>query len=132
MQQFRADLHIHSRFSRATSGRLNIRHLAAWARVKGLDVLGTGDFTHPEWRAELAGHLVLDESSGLYRLRDPRGGSSGAAVIISFSCVFYFDYLLSLVSPVLLCFSAVVRCGATCAAGRWAAVLPYLVCVHPG
>ncbi|WP_353118515.1 UvrD-helicase domain-containing protein [Nitratidesulfovibrio sp.] len=73
MQQFRADLHIHSRFSRATSGRLNARHLAAWARVKGLDVLGTGDFTHPKWRAELAEQLVLDEPSGLYRLRDPRG-----------------------------------------------------------
>jgi uncharacterized protein (TIGR00375 family) len=73
MQQFRADLHIHSRFSRATSGRLNARHLAAWARVKGLDVLGTGDFTHPKWRAELAEQLVLDEASGLYRLRDPRG-----------------------------------------------------------
>uniref|UniRef100_B8DM59 UvrD/REP helicase n=1 Tax=Nitratidesulfovibrio vulgaris (strain DSM 19637 / Miyazaki F) TaxID=883 RepID=B8DM59_NITV9 len=73
MQQFRADLHIHSRFSRATSGRLNARHLAAWARVKGLDVLGTGDFTHPRWRAELAEQLVPDEASGLYRLRDPRG-----------------------------------------------------------
>ncbi len=73
MQQFRADLHIHSRFSRATSGRLNARHLAAWARVKGLDVLGTGDFTHPKWRAELAEQLVVDEASGLYRLRDPRG-----------------------------------------------------------
>ena len=44
---FIADLHIHSRFSRATSKALNPRHLAAWARCKGINVLGTGDFTHP-------------------------------------------------------------------------------------
>ena len=65
---FIADLHIHSRFSRATSKALNARHLAAWARCKGINVLGTGDFTHPQWRAELAEHLVLDEATGLYRL----------------------------------------------------------------
>lgn len=46
---FIADLHIHSRFSRATSKALTPRHLAAWARCKGIDVLGTGDFTHPQW-----------------------------------------------------------------------------------
>lgn len=65
---FIADLHIHSRFSRATSKALNPRHLAAWARCKGINVLGTGDFTHPQWRAELAEQLVLDEATGLYRL----------------------------------------------------------------
>jgi Uncharacterized conserved protein len=65
---FIADLHIHSRFSRATSKALNPRHLAAWARCKGINVLGTGDFTHPQWRAELAEQLVLDETTGLYRL----------------------------------------------------------------
>lgn len=42
MSTFRADLHIHSRFSRATSSRLTIPHLAAWAGVKGIDVLATG------------------------------------------------------------------------------------------
>ncbi|MDD4701222.1 MAG: endonuclease Q family protein, partial [Desulfovibrio sp.] len=66
---FIADLHIHSRFSRATSKALNARHLAAWARCKGIGVLGTGDFTHPQWRAELAEQLELDEASGLYRLK---------------------------------------------------------------
>lgn len=65
---FIADLHIHSRFSRATSKALNPRHLAAWARCKGINVLGTGDFTHPQWRADLAEQLVLDEETGLYRL----------------------------------------------------------------
>lgn len=66
---FIADLHIHSRFSRATSKQLNPRHLAAWARCKGIDVLGTGDFTHPQWRAELREQMVFDEASGLYRLK---------------------------------------------------------------
>ncbi len=69
MQQFRADLHIHSRYSRATSTKLTPLNLAAWARVKGLDVLGSGDFTHSQWRKELRETLVLDEASGLYRLR---------------------------------------------------------------
>ncbi len=72
MQEYRADLHIHSRFSRATSSKLNIPLLAAWARVKGLSVLGTGDFTHPKWRGELAEGLRLDEKSGLYAQRDPQ------------------------------------------------------------
>ena len=70
MQLFRADLHIHSRFSRATSKSLSLPLLAAWARVKGLDVLGTGDITHPAWRAEIAENLEFEESTGLYRLRE--------------------------------------------------------------
>ena len=68
---FIADLHIHSRFSRATSKQLSPRHLAAWARCKGINVLGTGDFTHPQWRDELRQQLVRDEASGLYRLSGP-------------------------------------------------------------
>ncbi len=71
MTQFRADLHIHSRFSRATSKKLTFPLLAAWAGVKGLDVLGTGDFTHPQWRAEMKEHLRFEEESGLYVLKDP-------------------------------------------------------------
>ncbi len=72
MKQFRADLHIHSRFSRATSKKLTPRYLAAWARVKGLDVLGTGDFTHPEWLDELEEQMEQDSATGLYRLKDDR------------------------------------------------------------
>ncbi len=65
---FIADLHIHSRFSRATSSQLTVPHLAAWARLKGIDVLGTGDLTHPAWREELKRDLAYDEDSGFYRL----------------------------------------------------------------
>ena len=45
-----ADLHIHSRFSRATSRDGDAPHLDFWARRKGIGLVGTGDFTHPAWR----------------------------------------------------------------------------------
>ena len=64
-----ADLHIHSRFSRATSRDGDAPHLDLWARYKGLGIVGTGDFTHPAWRAELREALVPAEE-GLYRLRE--------------------------------------------------------------
>ncbi len=53
-----ADLHIHSRFSNACSKELNISNLAKWARYKGIDLLGTGDFLHPLWREELKRNLA--------------------------------------------------------------------------
>lgn len=70
MSNFAADLHIHSRFSRATSKGLTIRNLAAWAEVKGLSVLGTGDCTHPGWLSEIERELKED-GSGLLSLREP-------------------------------------------------------------
>jgi DNA helicase-2/ATP-dependent DNA helicase PcrA len=66
---FYADLHTHSRYARATSRNADLERLARWARRKGITVLGTGDFTHPAWFAELRAGLVPAES-GLYRLRD--------------------------------------------------------------
>jgi uncharacterized protein (TIGR00375 family) len=65
---FTADLHIHSRFSRACSKDCDIEHLSWWARRKGLTVLGTGDFTHPAWAAELRDTLVEAEP-GLFRVK---------------------------------------------------------------
>jgi ATP-dependent DNA helicase UvrD/PcrA len=65
---FIADLHIHSRFSRACSKDCDIEHLSAGALRKGLTVLGTGDFTHPAWAAELKETLVPAEP-GLFRVR---------------------------------------------------------------
>ena len=47
--KFVADLHIHSKFSRATSRDMVLDSLAPWAKVKGISLLATGDFTHPEW-----------------------------------------------------------------------------------
>jgi PHP family Zn ribbon phosphoesterase len=53
MPQFVADFHIHSCFSRACSKDLSVPELAKWAKIKGIGVLGTGDFTHPLWRQQL-------------------------------------------------------------------------------
>ena len=64
-----ADLHIHSRFSMATSKEGTPENLDFWARKKGISLVGTGDFTHPVWREELKERLVT-EGNGLYRLRD--------------------------------------------------------------
>lgn len=64
-----ADLHIHSRFSMATSKEGTPENLDFWARKKGISLIGTGDFTHPAWREELKERLV-SEGNGLYRLRD--------------------------------------------------------------
>ncbi len=63
-----ADLHIHSRYSRATSKECVPEYLDLWARRKGIHILGTGDFTHPAWRQELKEKLVYAED-GLYCLK---------------------------------------------------------------
>lgn len=68
---FRADLHIHSRYSRATSKNLTLRNLAAHASIKGIHLLGTGDCTHPRWLEELENELCYDENTGFYRLKKP-------------------------------------------------------------
>ena len=66
--KFIADLHIHSHYSRATSKALNPENISLWAQKKGISVVGTGDFTHPGWVAEL--QEKLDEAGdGLYRLK---------------------------------------------------------------
>ena len=64
-----ADLHIHSRYSRATSKEGTVPMLDLWASRKGIGLVGTGDFTHPAWRKELEEMLVPD-GSGLYVLRE--------------------------------------------------------------
>lgn len=64
-----ADLHVHSPYSRATSPEGTLRGLAGWARIKGIQVIGTGDFTHPGWFRRLREELVPAEP-GLFRLKD--------------------------------------------------------------
>lgn len=64
-----ADLHIHSRYSMATSKEGNVETIAAWAGKKGISLVGTGDFTHPGWHRELKEKLIMKED-GLYCLRD--------------------------------------------------------------
>ena len=62
-----ADLHIHSRHSRATGKDLNIANLEKYALLKGIDLLGTGDFTHPQWIKELKENLGDSEGKGIFR-----------------------------------------------------------------
>ncbi|MBI2019692.1 DNA helicase UvrD [Candidatus Daviesbacteria bacterium] len=66
-----ADLHIHSRFSRACSQQLNVPNLVSWAKMKGINLLGTGDFLHPLWFAELKSQLKEDGSGFLIYEKDP-------------------------------------------------------------
>jgi uncharacterized protein (TIGR00375 family) len=64
-----ADIHIHSPWSRATSSRLSPASLERWAGIKGIDLLGTGDCTHPRWIEELRDNLE-DAEGGFYRLKE--------------------------------------------------------------
>ena len=64
---FIADLHIHSKYSRACSKDLTISNLVKWAKIKGLNLLGTGDFTHPIWFEEIKN---LKEKKGFYYHED--------------------------------------------------------------
>lgn len=65
-----SDLHVHSHYSRATSKDLNLESLYQWAKIKGINVVGTGDFTHPEWFAELNEKLQPD-GHGFFTLKNP-------------------------------------------------------------
>jgi len=65
-----ADLHIHGRYSRATSHKMSIEEIARFAKIKGLNLVGTGDFTHPKWLKELQEKLVEEPGTGLYRLAE--------------------------------------------------------------
>lgn len=66
--RFIADLHIHSKYSRATSRDMDVENLNKWAKIKGIKVLGTGDFTHPLWLKELKSKLEPAEP-GLLRMK---------------------------------------------------------------
>jgi DNA helicase II / ATP-dependent DNA helicase PcrA len=66
--QITADFHVHSKFSRATAGDLDLEHIYAAARIKGVQVVGTGDFCHPAWFAEIKAKLESAEP-GLLRLK---------------------------------------------------------------
>ncbi len=61
-----ADLHIHSKYSRACSKNLTIDNIEKWARIKGINLMGTSDFTHPEWIKELKRKLV-DKGNGIFQ-----------------------------------------------------------------
>jgi uncharacterized protein (TIGR00375 family) len=77
--RFFADFHIHSKFSRATSREMEVETLAPWAKKKGIALLGTGDFTHPTYFAELRSKLE-PLGNGLFKLRK---GEQGVQYILT-------------------------------------------------
>ncbi len=66
--RFIADFHIHSKYSRAVSPMMNLKNMDKWAQIKGIKVLGTGDFTHPKWLEEIRKELEPAEP-GLFKLK---------------------------------------------------------------
>jgi len=83
--KFIADFHLHSKYSRATSRDMDLENLDKWARIKGIKILGSGDFTHPEWLKSLKEKLEPAES-GLFKLRN---GSQIRFILTSeISCVY--------------------------------------------
>ncbi len=72
--KFIADFHIHSKYSRATSPKMDLKLLDFWAKLKGVHVLGTGDFTHPKWFKEIKKNLEPAEP-GLYTIKQKSKGT---------------------------------------------------------
>ncbi len=67
--EFIADFHVHSKYSRATSRDMDVEHIAAWAGLKGIQLMGTGDFTHHLWLEELK-YKLQDLGNGLFKYQD--------------------------------------------------------------
>jgi len=84
--KFVADFHIHSKYSRATSPLMDLENLDRWAKIKGIKVLGTGDFTHPKWFEDIKKELEPAEP-GLFKLKN---GDSGTRFILTseISCIY--------------------------------------------
>ncbi len=89
--EFIADLHLHSHFSRATARDLNLENLYIWAQKKGITLVGTGDFTHPEWLREIEEKLE-PAAPGLFKLKEKFSAPLDAA--IPFSCKSQVRFIL--------------------------------------
>jgi uncharacterized protein (TIGR00375 family) len=97
-----ADLHVHSKYSRATSERMNINEIARFAQVKGLNLVGTGDFTHPRWIKELSLDLTEDSDANLYRLTEKSESQVRFMITGEVSTIFTFNGEVKKVHHVIL------------------------------
>jgi uncharacterized protein (TIGR00375 family) len=86
-----ADLHIHSRFSRATSQKMSIREITRFAKIKGLKLVGTGDFTHPKWFKELSEELTEVSGTNLYGSKKHPESPIRYIITVEVSTIFPFD-----------------------------------------
>lgn len=88
---FVADFHIHSKYSRATSKNMDLESLDRWAKIKGIKVLGTGDFTHPFWFKNIKDKLEPAEP-GLYKLKGEGIDKATRFILTSeISCIYTKD-----------------------------------------
>ncbi|MDR2349232.1 MAG: endonuclease Q family protein, partial [Deltaproteobacteria bacterium] len=101
-----ADLHVHSRHSRATSPSTNPRTMREAALRKGLSLVGTGDLTHPAWLSELKESLELSPETGFYFQKDAPGGEKGPFFVPTgeVSCIYKQDGKTRKIHLVLLSF----------------------------
>ncbi len=84
--KFIADFHLHSKYSRATSPQMNLENLDKWAKTKGIKILGTGDFTHPEWFKTLRDKLESAEP-GLFKLKNS-DSETRFILTVEISCIY--------------------------------------------
>ncbi|UCE28742.1 MAG: DNA helicase UvrD [Candidatus Bathyarchaeota archaeon] len=97
-----ADLHIHSKYSRATSKRMDIAEITRFAPIKGLNLVGTGDFTHPKWSEELNEELIEVPDTSLYRSTRNPDSSVHFMVTAEVSTVFTFENAVRKIHHVIL------------------------------
>lgn len=97
-----ADLHIHSRYSRATSTKMNVQEIARFAKIKGLNLVGTGDFSHQVWHKELTQDLTKVEGTNLYKPSNAPESSIRFMVTNEVSTIFTFEGKAKKVHHVIL------------------------------
>jgi len=97
-----ADLHIHSRYSRATSPRMSINEIARFAKIKGLNLVGTGDFTHPKWLKEIQENLVPEPNTDLYKVASKADSPVHFMLTTEVCTIFNFENKVKKVHHVIL------------------------------
>jgi uncharacterized protein (TIGR00375 family) len=97
-----SDLHIHSRYSRATSERMCLEEIARFSRIKGLNLVGTGDFTHPKWLNEMQERLAPDGDTGLYKIAGNPELPVRFMVTTEVSTIFTFESEIKKIHHVIL------------------------------
>jgi uncharacterized protein (TIGR00375 family) len=97
-----ADLHIHSRFSRATSEKMTVAEITRFARIKGLQIVGTGDFTHPRWLDELKHELRETPDSNLFKPVNETASTVNYMVTGEVATIFPFEGDIKKIHHVIL------------------------------
>jgi uncharacterized protein (TIGR00375 family) len=97
-----ADLHIHGRYSRATSQNMRIEEIARFAKIKGLNLIGTGDFTHPKWLKEMRETLIQEPETGLYKTAKNPQSPVFFMITTEVSTIFTFENSVKKIHHVIL------------------------------